>query len=113
MAAYIYNCKRCKTGRRVEYPIGDARRGYMRRDESGRTVAAGIYMTSWGGGKPPTYAGDVENGICAGCNRMMTYEPLVGRVSDVHKCDARCLNARRGSCECSCGGANHGKGWAS
>lgn len=23
-------------------------------------------------------------------------------------CDARCMNARRSSCECSCGGANHG-----
>lgn len=27
-----------------------------------------------------------------------------------HKCDARCLNAKRGDCECSCGGKNHGAG---
>lgn len=26
----------------------------------------------------------------------------------LHKCDARCLNAKGRSCECSCGGANHG-----
>ena len=28
----------------------------------------------------------------------------------LHKCDARCLNARGRSCECSCGGKNHGAG---
>jgi len=29
-----------------------------------------------------------------------------------HECDARCMNAsgRTMNCECSCGGANHGKG---
>jgi len=27
-----------------------------------------------------------------------------------HKCDARCMNAKGTSCECSCGGANHGAG---
>ena len=27
-----------------------------------------------------------------------------------HKCDGRCLNAKRGDCECSCGGKNHGAG---
>ena len=25
-----------------------------------------------------------------------------------HKCDARCLNAKGGNCDCSCGGKNHG-----
>lgn len=27
-----------------------------------------------------------------------------------HKCDDRCTNAKGFKCECSCGGANHGKG---
>lgn len=27
-----------------------------------------------------------------------------------HKCDGRCLNAKRGDCECSCSGVNHGLG---
>jgi len=26
----------------------------------------------------------------------------------LHKCDARCMNARGHNCECSCGGVNHG-----
>lgn len=28
----------------------------------------------------------------------------------LHQCDARCMNARGKSCECSCGGKNHGAG---
>lgn len=28
----------------------------------------------------------------------------------LHKCDARCLNAKGHNCECSCGGSNHGRG---
>jgi hypothetical protein len=28
----------------------------------------------------------------------------------LHKCDARCLNAKGHNCECSCGGKNHGAG---
>jgi hypothetical protein len=28
----------------------------------------------------------------------------------LHKCDARCMSAKGRSCECSCGGKNHGAG---
>lgn len=28
----------------------------------------------------------------------------------LHKCDARCTSAKGHSCECSCGGVNHGAG---
>jgi hypothetical protein len=28
----------------------------------------------------------------------------------LHKCDARCLNAKGRNCECACGGRNHGAG---
>lgn len=28
----------------------------------------------------------------------------------LHKCDARCMNAKGHNCECSCGGKNHGAG---
>jgi hypothetical protein len=28
----------------------------------------------------------------------------------LHKCDGRCLHAKGRTCECSCGGANHGAG---
>jgi len=43
--------------------------------------------------------------------------PLTRRISyksnpSLHKCDARCMHAkgRTMDCQCSCGGANHGKG---
>jgi hypothetical protein len=28
----------------------------------------------------------------------------------LHQCDSRCMNAKGKSCECSCGGKNHGAG---
>lgn len=31
------------------------------------------------------------------------------KFPSLHKCDARCQNAKGHTCECSCGGANHGK----
>lgn len=30
----------------------------------------------------------------------------------IHRCDANCYNATDPHCECVCGGANHGKGYA-
>lgn len=42
----------------------------------------------------------------------MKAQPVKGRTNDGVRCDARCQNARRHDCECSCGGDNHGGGWA-
>jgi hypothetical protein len=38
-------------------------------------------------------------------------DPLVHRVREDggHRCDARCESARGNSCECKCGGLNHGR----
>lgn len=43
--------------------------------------------------------------------------PITRRISfginpSLHKCDARCMNAKGNNCECACGGANHGKGFS-
>jgi hypothetical protein len=38
--------------------------------------------------------------------RIINYNP----EGKQHKCDGRCVNAKRGDCECSCGGENHGAG---
>lgn len=32
------------------------------------------------------------------------------RNPSLHKCDARCMHAKGRTCECSCGGKNHGLG---
>lgn len=42
-------------------------------------------------------------------HNVLRFETIKAKITD-HKCDARCLNAKGGNCECSCGGANHGKG---
>lgn len=36
-------------------------------------------------------------------------DSIRGRVTN-HKCDAKCLYAKGPSCDCSCGGKNHGSG---
>ena len=109
MVTVIYNCKKCKTGKRVEYPLGSKDR-YYREDASGKRIDGGIWMLAWGGGKPTEYGGDVENGICS-CGAMMTYGKLEGRYNPAVPCSAKCTSARGHTCECSCGGANHGSAW--
>ncbi len=40
-----------------------------------------------------------------------TFRAIEFKVNpSLHKCDARCQHAKGHSCECSCGGKNHGKG---
>ena len=50
----------------------------------------------------PAVGGDA----CMPVTRKIYYK----RNPSLHKCDARCMNARGHDCECSCGGANHGIG---
>ena len=45
------------------------------------------------------------------CGRRIAPVAVVGRVSD-HVCSDKCLNSKGHLCECSCGGRNHGAGFA-
>lgn len=110
MTTVIYNCKRCKTAKRVEYPIKGIREDY-RKDENGKTYLPGIWIAAIGGGKPTEYAGD-PIGICPNCGHMMQTGILKGRFNADIPCNAKCTGARGHSCECSCGGANHGSQWS-
>ena len=108
MATVIYNCKNCKKGKRVEYPI-QLRKGYFTRiDSNGIAQPASVWIQSCGGGRPTQYGGDVEMGICPSCHKMMSFGVLKAYVNPDHKCDARCTSARGHNCECACGGVNHG-----
>lgn len=49
---------------------------------------------------------------CTNRHRVFLMRPIKGTYSEDHKCDSRCLNARGWKCTCSCGGANHGRGYA-
>lgn len=108
MATIIYNCRHCKRGKRVEYPIGNSNSGFFRLTYDGRQIPAGVWIQSCGGGRPTVYAGDTENGLCSSCGRMMTYGALKSSTNPDHKCDSRCTSARGPQCDCSCGGKNHG-----
>ncbi len=109
----IYNCKRCKVGRRVEYAVHRPRLSGSAwfREEGGKLVPPGVWIESCGGGRPPVYGGD-PLGRCPSCGRKMVYGALMARVSANVPCDARCTGARGHTCDCSCGGKNHGAGWA-
>jgi len=108
----IYNCKRCKVARRVEYPINPRKGYFMRQDSNGKMVDSSVWIESCGGGYPTEYGGDTEMGICPNCHKLMKPGILSGHVAPEHVCDARCMGSRGPNCECSCGGANHGKSWA-
>jgi hypothetical protein len=49
---------------------------------------------------------------CPSSHKMFPLRQIKGTYSEAHKCDARCLNAKGHDCTCSCGGANHGRGYA-
>jgi hypothetical protein len=52
-------------------------------------------------------SGEVD--LACECGRLVPFKAIVGRVTET-KCDARCTGSKGHVCNCSCGGANHGKG---
>lgn len=44
---------------------------------------------------------------CA-CGKRVSLQPVRGVYSAKHECNARCLASTGPSCECTCGGRNHG-----
>lgn len=49
---------------------------------------------------------------CPNRHKVFVLKRIKGTYSPDHKCDSRCLNAKGHECTCSCGGANHGRGFA-
>jgi hypothetical protein len=65
--------------------------------------------------KEPGTPYQLGRSIFARCDQRHAVFPLrriEGTYSPDHKCDSRCMNARGWKCRCSCGGANHGRGYA-
>jgi hypothetical protein len=108
MATVIYNCKNCKHGKRVEYPIERGKGYFYRADSTGIERPAGVWIDACGGGRPTVYGGDVEMGICLTCGKMMSFGQLKAHLRPEVKCNAICTGARGHVCDCSCGGKNHG-----
>lgn len=118
MAAVLYSCKRCKVGRRVDYPNPSKlyRGAHWREGVAiGRDRASQIYpgaaLTYRGFDGACRYDGD-PLAICPSCSRPMAWGYVKGISNPAVRCDARCTHARGHNCECSCGGENHGKAWA-
>lgn len=100
---YIGNCKKCKKGRRVSYPHRNAAGRSYRPGPGGEELYPRSYQ--WDGKK---YVGDC---VCD-CGRFFdTWKPIEGVVVENVRCDSRCIYARGHTCNCSCGGKNHGAGW--
>jgi len=73
-------------------------------DVPARDLSRFFYLVSVRGGGQPAYR------ACRKCGKgLHRWERLAARRNAAVRCDARCLNARRASCECSCAGANHGR----
>ena len=45
---------------------------------------------------------------CRVCGQRRFAKPVVGKTSHKHQCGAKCMASKGPSCECSCGGKNHG-----
>ncbi len=58
--------------------------------------------------KPERRAGVIQSVA----DSYITGREIIGHFKAEIKCDARCQGAHGHSCECSCGGANHGVGIA-
>lgn len=77
-----------------------------------RACGGGVQtQTVWTGGMYFHADGKDHNrrAVCA-CGAVVAVRPVVGKHNASIKCDARCEHATGGSCECACGGANHGAG---
>lgn len=115
--AALYHCKKCGFTRRVEYNKKTTRDVYRAlhteiwREENGKRIPYGAWVTACGGGKPTEYGGD-PLGLCPWCGESMGHGIIYGTYNSEVECDARCTGAHGHNCECSCGGKNHGMKWA-
>lgn len=83
----------------VEYTVSQDPAGIYRES---RTVAVRVLegpfeVSPWYGATP-----------AVACHGSWIVKPVEGRYNPERKCDARCMGAVGPSCECSCGGKNHG-----
>ena len=55
----------------------------------------------------------VEIDYCPTCRTQpVKHSVIVARVVDTISCSGHCTSAKSGSCDCSCGGENHGSDYA-
>ena len=103
----IAKCGRCKAARsRLVIRQTELVRGRDRFNEMGSWKVSRVSYFTLDGAFLSGLPGDH---FFRCCNNDRYFGDVAGRVSDKHLCGAKCLASKGPSCECSCGGKNHGK----
>lgn len=95
---YIAKCKKCNAHTSTlasNVNRANADMGALFRDDVGESGIIGALVMR-----------------CRSCNRARAARAVIGKVSDRHVCGARCMASTGPSCECSCGGRNHGASYS-
>lgn len=89
----IFRCKRCQTVEAHEYINGNR---VLPGTTTGVMAERGI----------PVTCNDDER--CPTCRRYRQMTTVTGHYNPEHVCNSKCMGAVGPSCDCSCGGQNHG-----
>ena len=104
----ILTCKACKRTGSRQFTITRTITAYMGSMDTRTTV------TVDGRERTIRFERDTERALhqaCPACGSTNVRVAIVkGTLNESKRCDARCLDARHASCECSCAGKNHGAG---
>lgn len=111
-AIFLGRCRKCKKRHRIHAPVLEVK---IRHLGYGRTER--VYWRTVNGSRVEGY--DRIFTACQACgvrpdggHVSIEMKLLRGRFSEKHQCAAKCMNAHGHVCECSCGGANHGRSFA-
>lgn len=87
---------------------------HCHRDQSDPARDGGVFTFSPAKGQPlpwPATSGGFAI-VCRKCGQPRNATAVRGKYSAKHVCGARCMASTGPSCECSCGGKNHGSSYA-
>lgn len=106
-AIFLGRCRRCKKSCRIHAPLLEVK---IRHLGYGRTER--VYWRTVNGSRVEGY--DRIFVVCPSCpeaggKASIEMKLLRGKFSAAIACNAKCMGAHGPACECSCGGANHGK----
>lgn len=103
MISRIGKCLSCKA---------ISRRDYTEQRKS--VVGKGMYMREtmrFGLQRASRFVFASEDMCCPRCGKESWNAKKIDGFATATRCDARCSDAKGHTCECACGGKNHGKGF--
>jgi len=103
----IYRCRRCKFTLRRDMPVTTTTRTYEHHGQLTRTRER-----EYDEQEPVITCHCPPRAVGTGlANERVHYKTIKGTTNPDEKCGARCLASKGPTCDCSCGGENHGKSW--